>query len=233
VPSTHKPGKTEAPSDRLDADPLSHIVVLSMDTTLRANRTAFLTDLNGALPGGKNELLIFIHGYNCTLKGAAMRAGQFKVDLKFEGQVMAYSWASRGDWRGYRDDEKTVQMTVGHLEELLKTLMKEVSLTCLNGFITAGYTAVSSERRYMHPQDLVIASNLHLRQTKLASTFSWLFKLDFVDVNFLAYGRMSLDQTTIEPMLVWMRNRRSCRFWALKQAIGSAFILVWVPLSCT
>jgi hypothetical protein len=177
VPSRHDPGKTEAPSDSLDADPLSHIIVLSMDTTLRANRTAFLTDLNGTLPGGKNELLIFIHGYNCTLKGAAIRAAQLKADLSFKGQVMAYSWASKGDLSGYGHDEKTVQMTVGHLEELLKTLMKEVSLLCLNRFMIAGYTAVSLARRFVHPQDLVCyqtASNLHLRQTKLGSTFSWL-----------------------------------------------------------
>ncbi|CAM6129462.1 unnamed protein product [Calypogeia fissa] len=101
IPGIHGVGGMEAPHAREESSPLKHVQL-------------------------QGELLIFIHGYNVSHKGALKRAAQLKYDLQFQGAVIAYSWSSRGTLYGYSHDEATVKKTVRYLESFLLSIMQEV-----------------------------------------------------------------------------------------------------------
>ncbi|EKJ98721.1 lipoprotein, partial [Rhodopirellula baltica SH28] len=67
--------------------------------------------------------LLFIHGFKNTFEDAALRAAQLGVDLKIRGATFLYSWASRGNLKGYSADEATIEASVPFcLEFVLKIL---------------------------------------------------------------------------------------------------------------
>ncbi|MCI0354422.1 MAG: alpha/beta fold hydrolase [Acidobacteria bacterium] len=71
-----------------------------------------------ASPG--HEMLFFIHGFNYTLAEAAERAGQLQHDLAFAGPVVIYSWPSQENPRKYREDEDSLEASVGTLAGVLQ-----------------------------------------------------------------------------------------------------------------
>lgn len=75
------------------------------------------------LDDGKRVALVFIHGYNVTFEGAALRAAQLGVDLKIPFTAF-FSWASKGvcTLRGYMADEATIEASEAHLTEFLAKL---------------------------------------------------------------------------------------------------------------
>ncbi|WP_372571551.1 alpha/beta hydrolase [Ruegeria jejuensis] len=50
------------------------------------------------------EVVIFVHGYNTTQVETAFRAAQMAHDVEIPGQIMMYSWPSRGRAYGYAYD---------------------------------------------------------------------------------------------------------------------------------
>ncbi|CAM6110700.1 unnamed protein product [Calypogeia fissa] len=126
IPDIHGVGGMEAPHAHEESSPLKHVVILSVDTKMRGNRKEFLSSVNADLQQLQGELLIFIHGFNVSHKGALKRAAQLKYDLQFQGAVIAYSWSSQGTLYGYSHDEGTVNKTVRYLESFLLSIMQEM-----------------------------------------------------------------------------------------------------------
>ncbi len=74
----------------------------------------------------KNNILLYIHGYNVRHKDAIKRAAQLKYDLQLEGVVIVYSWPSKGTRWGYRHDEEVVEHTASCLQSFIQTILSEV-----------------------------------------------------------------------------------------------------------
>jgi hypothetical protein len=47
-------------------------------------------------PGGENDILVFVHGFNNTMEGATLRLAQVAQDTGFLGRAVLYSWPSDG-----------------------------------------------------------------------------------------------------------------------------------------
>jgi esterase/lipase superfamily enzyme len=61
------------------------------------------------LGADERTLLIFIHGYNVTFSGAAIRAAQLGVDLDVMCATAFFSWPSKGVVQGYVADSAAVE----------------------------------------------------------------------------------------------------------------------------
>ena len=57
---------------------------------------AGMRDALSALPPGRSDILVFLHGYNVSFEEAALRAAQISCDLKFPGLSAFFSWPSQG-----------------------------------------------------------------------------------------------------------------------------------------
>ncbi|CAK9879324.1 unnamed protein product [Sphagnum jensenii] len=126
-------------------DGLKHVEILSVDTTLQADRVKFVEEIQKILAQActhnplqlsvslmeesdefKQEVLLYIHGYNVTHEDAIMRAAQLKYDLDFKGLVMVYSWPSKGTLWDYRHDEEMIEKSAEYLPGFIETILTEV-----------------------------------------------------------------------------------------------------------
>ncbi|EFJ30800.1 hypothetical protein SELMODRAFT_409454 [Selaginella moellendorffii] len=135
VPSEHHKGKVEEPESNEEASPLSHVVILAIDTTVQNSEQGFVqmvrSDMleNKKLGEDGNEVLLYIHGYNVRFKDAAKRAAQVKCDIQFQGALICYSWASKGSLFGYKHDAKAVKQTVDSLAKFLRLCFTKLGAT--------------------------------------------------------------------------------------------------------
>ncbi len=121
IPETHKIGHLETPSIwRLEfrADPQRHVALLAIEHLAEPEFVSRLQDMAGASQA--QQALIFIHGYNVSFASAIRRAAQLAIDLKIEGPVMAYSWASHANPRRYPDDGTNSERTIPFLRKFLE-----------------------------------------------------------------------------------------------------------------
>jgi esterase/lipase superfamily enzyme len=84
-----------------------------------------------AKPGGKRQVLLFIHGFNTTFDEAMRKTAQLAGDLdlltpagKERGVPIAYSWPAEGKLLGYFADEENVEWTQQRLEPFLRALAR-------------------------------------------------------------------------------------------------------------
>ncbi|MGY3437248.1 MULTISPECIES: alpha/beta hydrolase [unclassified Marinovum] len=121
VPPVHRDGKVELPA-RGPADPAQHFVLSgayrypSLDT--------FIAGLNKA-PGGRDEVIVFVHGFNTNFAEAAYRLAQMAHDFDADVPVISFSWPSGGDPRGYAYDRDSVIQSRDALESLLIALARD------------------------------------------------------------------------------------------------------------
>ncbi|WP_186009214.1 alpha/beta hydrolase [Tropicibacter naphthalenivorans] len=116
IPPAHVPGKIEWP--RQAPDPARHF--LARGEARYADAAAFLADLNAQ--GTRDEVVLFVHGYNVNNAEAVYRLAQIAHDFDAKVPVIAYSWPSAGDARGYVYDRDSVIFSRDGLEDLLVTL---------------------------------------------------------------------------------------------------------------
>jgi esterase/lipase superfamily enzyme/nucleoid DNA-binding protein len=125
IPEDHRMGRLEGPTWRrfeFRADPEKHVVVLGL-TPLSEER--FFGDLSATLQESpKNQILLFLHGFNVSFEDAARRTAQMAYDLQFEGAPAFFSWPSKGKLSitGYTHDENNAEWTIPHLKQFLEGL---------------------------------------------------------------------------------------------------------------
>jgi len=125
-------GQLEKPSIwRLEfrPNPDKHIVVLSVFPTSSA---VFVRDARSLLAAGKNEALIFIHGYNVGFVDAVRRSAQIAYDLHFDGLAMMYSWPSEGAFERYTVDEANVDWSRPRFASFLNKVRDELGVDTLH-----------------------------------------------------------------------------------------------------
>lgn len=123
IPEDHRIGALEGPSWRrfeLRADPEKHVVLLDVTS---APKDRFFAELSASLRRSpRNQILLFLHGFNVSFEDAARRTAQMAYDLELEGAPVFYSWPSKGALAAYAQDEATVEWTVPHLRGFLEDL---------------------------------------------------------------------------------------------------------------
>ncbi len=125
IPEDHRMGELEGPRWwhlELRRDPEEHVVLLSLR---EAASDAFFRELSSRVrQSARQEVLLFLHGFNVSFEDAARRTAQLAYDLKLEGAPVFYSWPSQGrlSLTGYTRDETNVEWTVPHLKAFLNDL---------------------------------------------------------------------------------------------------------------
>lgn len=126
IPEEHEVGVVERPSIlrlEFNEDPTRHVVLLDIE---RKPDDKFFAELKSDISqSADRQAFVFIHGYNVTFEGAALRTAQLKYDLKFDGPAIFYSWPSQGGLLKYAVDENNVVWTVAHLEEFITDIVKK------------------------------------------------------------------------------------------------------------
>lgn len=129
IPHTHKRGELEDPIwwlGEFKADPSKHVALLDAQPV---PLSTFQGELRSrvAVPG-KGNILVFIHGFNCSFEDAVRRTAQIAHDIPFPGVPVTYSWpsvASAGPI-AYHTDEGNVKWTEAHLQAFLTNLKAAV-----------------------------------------------------------------------------------------------------------
>lgn len=70
----------------------------------------------------RDEVFIFVHGYNVSFEDAARRTAQLAYDLDFHGVPLFFSWPSRADTVQYTRDENESLWTTPHLAKFIREI---------------------------------------------------------------------------------------------------------------
>lgn len=95
----------------------------------------FAVSVNDALADDlrdEHAALIYIHGYNTSFEGAAIRAAQLGFDLNIEGITGFYSWPSAARTHQYARDADNVAASEPPFSEFLDTLVSKTGINRLN-----------------------------------------------------------------------------------------------------
>jgi esterase/lipase superfamily enzyme len=125
VPDDHRMGKVERPSIwklEFREDPDKHVVVLEVGSL---SLTEFTARARVLLSQGKNEILLFVHGYNVGFIDAVSRTAQIAYDLHFEGLAALYSWPSEGSVYKYTVDENNVDWSRPRFAQFLSNIREK------------------------------------------------------------------------------------------------------------
>ncbi|MBR0847661.1 alpha/beta hydrolase [Bradyrhizobium diazoefficiens] len=65
------------------------------------------------------DAVVYIHGYNVTFEGAAIRAAQIGADLAVRGCMAFFSWPSRGEISHYVADTSAIETSVADITNFI------------------------------------------------------------------------------------------------------------------
>ena len=120
VPPVHEPGQIEWPR-RAPGDPAVNFVTRAR--AYLAGETSFppaLRSALAALPKGRREIGVFVHGYNTDFDEGVYRTVQMVHDTGFTGVPVLFTWASRGEVVDYVYDRDSATVARDGLERTLR-----------------------------------------------------------------------------------------------------------------
>jgi esterase/lipase superfamily enzyme len=120
VPPEREPGSITFPRRGGKPDPRKHFLTTSQQ--MYASMGEFRADVARnlrALPRGKRDAVIYIHGFNNTFAEGLYRIAQLTHDLDMPGVTVHYSWPSAGTALGYVADRDSALFARDGLERLL------------------------------------------------------------------------------------------------------------------
>lgn len=68
---------------------------------------------------GDRDAVIFVHGYNVSFEGAALRSAQLGTDLAVRGCMAFFSWPSRGQTKLYVNDAATIDASEPYITQFM------------------------------------------------------------------------------------------------------------------
>ena len=128
VPDDARLGDLEAASWwklEFRTDPAQHFIVHGLRLLAR---TEFVATARRLLDStSKQDVLVFLHGYNTAFADALQTTAQLAYDLQFEGVAALYSWPSEAALAGYSADEKKVRASQSRFVEFIELLRGELA----------------------------------------------------------------------------------------------------------
>lgn len=125
IPPDREAGTIEFPPRHGKPDPRKHF--LTTEAEIHANAAEFGADLRQslrALPRGKRDAVVYVHGFNNTFAEGLYRIAQLSHDLDMPGVTLHYSWPSAGNPLGYVADRDSSMFGRDGLERLLQEVSK-------------------------------------------------------------------------------------------------------------
>lgn len=93
-----------------------------------STEAGFYDHLRQLLAKSKSQdVFVFVHGFNVSLKQATARAAQMAEDMPFHGIMVAFSWQSQAQTDAYLTDEKLAERHFWSLSELLHDMKQNMS----------------------------------------------------------------------------------------------------------
>jgi len=131
IPKTHRFGTLSTPFWRrwgrmIRLDFSDDRLRLRQITSIRSEHS-FLSSLRTVLQPLEEMdrvVMVYLHGYNTSFEGAALRAAQMGFDLKVAGATAFYSWPSKADVAGYFADKEAVQASEKQIADFLVAVSK-------------------------------------------------------------------------------------------------------------
>ncbi len=124
IPSNHKRGDLELPTKILwweIRDPEEHFYVEILNPLEKED---FIKSLVG-----KNDILLFVHGYRNSMKDACLRFAQVVHDIQFPGKPVLFIWPSAGKFADYKRDERMAEKSDESLAEVILALANKMETT--------------------------------------------------------------------------------------------------------
>lgn len=93
------------------------------DREIFPDAAAFRADLSDSMMAhslANKEVTIFVHGFNATQSETAFRAAQLAHDIDLPGELMVYSWPSRGKPLAYAYDSDSALFARDGLEQTIR-----------------------------------------------------------------------------------------------------------------
>lgn len=133
IPKEHEVGEVESPCIlrlEFNDDPVKHVI---FKQATQQPPEQFYADLRSFVASSKrNEVFVFVHGFNVTFEEAARRTAQMAYDLKFEGAPIFFSWPSQGGLFNYTVDETNVDWAVPDLKDFLLKVVQQTGAKSVN-----------------------------------------------------------------------------------------------------
>jgi esterase/lipase superfamily enzyme/ribosomal protein S18 acetylase RimI-like enzyme len=95
---------------------------LKLDRVVPFSEDDFWSEIRSEIdkcPSGERQSLVFLHGYNVSFEGAAIRAAQIGFDLKVSGITAFFSWPSKASTFQYLADEATIETSARAIADFL------------------------------------------------------------------------------------------------------------------
>lgn len=121
IPPTHRSSEIEWPKTGGTPDPATDFVVTSGRETARPD---FLQAVRGQ-GRGRQDVSLFIHGYNTSMPEAVFRAAQIATDADTGGAAVLFAWPSSANTMAYVADRDAADFSrpalTGLVEDLART----------------------------------------------------------------------------------------------------------------
>ncbi|MBK1650585.1 alpha/beta hydrolase [Rhabdochromatium marinum] len=133
IPKEHKLGEMESPTwwkFEFKEDPGKHITLINASSI---NKESFYQRMKKEMNRmSKDEVFVFIHGFNVTFKDSIRRTAQLAYDLHYPGIPVAYSWPSQGSPTpvGYATDKERSEWSYPHLKLFLLVRQAKLGASC-------------------------------------------------------------------------------------------------------
>lgn len=124
VPPDRELGEISFPRRHSKPDPQKDF--LTTEQELHVSAKEFRSDLSTAmraLPRGKRDAVIYVHGFNNTFSEGLYRIAQLSHDLEMPGVTLHYSWPSAGNPLGYVADRDSSLFARDGLERLMQEVV--------------------------------------------------------------------------------------------------------------
>src|SRR5579872_2729379 len=126
IPRDHRMGEMEGPSIwKLEFRPNPAKHILMSGPPLTASEQEFFTTVKDKIRNSPHkQAVVFVHGFDTTFTGAALRTAQISYDLGFDGPAIFYSWPSHGSLSplDYNADGRNADLTAAHFQRFLGEL---------------------------------------------------------------------------------------------------------------
>ncbi|NEX94473.1 alpha/beta fold hydrolase [Caulobacter sp. 17J65-9] len=107
-------------------DPKKHFLLKKVEPIRDAK--GFFDGVRGRVSrSGSGDVVVFVHGFNTSFEGAALRTAQIAADLHLDGAPILYSWPSKANLFGYSADaaEAADEATLRDLAQFLDDVRRK------------------------------------------------------------------------------------------------------------
>jgi len=105
IPPDHKPGRIEWPQPDSKTNAALNFATLEQAVLTAPEFRDSIAPAKASRRGKKQNLLIFVHGFNNNFQESLYRMAQLDVDSAYDGQAVLFAWPSKGDPTRYEDDK--------------------------------------------------------------------------------------------------------------------------------